>query len=514
MLSTSNLNYNQGGFDSGFNTVNNPLFSGTGSSFSTSGINITPQPTGQVTNPFTGGATTIPTYNKQPVVKPQPPTVVKSSEIKPVPQLVIPQNTDRSAFNSYTAFTNGSVESANNELEELRKQNEELLNNRDDKEQSSTPSQQDIASRFFGLTKEAGTKGKYNEEAAKEFKLYESNEALNKVNNKILTLAHGYDERIKTLKTNPGGLFGGALDDEIRHLEEEKADKIASLNIEKAVAQGDVQTALANIEYKVKAKFDPIEQELAGLDKLYSMVQDNMTEEEKLVATANINARKEQAQTKNSAYAAVLKEAASNTAPVDVLDAIDRVYSDPNSTAADLWEAAGPYASASMNGLNAKQTQNFITISTKYQADDIVKNASKTEGAIAIADQVLADPGKAGNQLKILYTLVKNLDPDSAVREGELDLASKTQSYLGKFGTSLERINKGKLLSKAATIELANATKDLAQIWESVVRNRTQLYTSQANVAGIGSAWQEYINGANLLGSSGGQSSGDSIYEF
>lgn len=146
-------------------------------------------------------------------------------------------------------------------------------------------------------------------------------------------------------------------------------------------------------------------------------------------------------------------------------------------------------------GLSPIQQQNFLRISDKYQADEVIKNADRGRTTIDVADQVLANPGKATNQLKALYTLVKNLDPDSAVREGETALAQKTQSYLDTFKTTLDRVFAGKVISDKAAIDLANATKELAQTWFAAGQRRTSQYKSQANVAGIGEPFNEYLSG-------------------
>lgn len=155
-----------------------------------------------------------------------------------------------------------------------------------------------------------------------------------------------------------------------------------------------------------------------------------------------------------------------------------------------------PATTTGTGELNTRQTQNFINISTKYQSDPIIQNASRAIDAGRMADMVLKNPSGGGNQLSILYTLVKSLDPESAVREGEIDLAQQTQSYLSRFKTSIERISTGKIISDQAAIELANATKNLAQIWTSAGVRRDKQYESQANVSGIGQAWKEYIAGA------------------
>jgi hypothetical protein len=153
---------------------------------------------------------------------------------------------------------------------------------------------------------------------------------------------------------------------------------------------------------------------------------------------------------------------------------------------------------AGANGMTQKQTTNFLAITNKFQADPFINNAIKGQTAITIADQVLANPNSATNQLKSLYVLVKNLDPDSAVREGEVSLAEKTQSYLAKFNTTLTRVSTGQVISPQAATELAQATKDLASAWSSTAARRQKQYNAQASVAGIGDAFDEYIAASDM----------------
>lgn len=147
---------------------------------------------------------------------------------------------------------------------------------------------------------------------------------------------------------------------------------------------------------------------------------------------------------------------------------------------------------AGQNGLTPQQTQNFIHITDKFQADEIMKNATSGQQAMLVADQVIADPNNATNQLKSLYTLVKSLDPNSAVREGEVGLAEKTQSYLQNFQASLTRISTGQTVDPAVAVQLAQASKDLAQAWFTTAQGREKQYAAQAQVAGVGNAFQQY----------------------
>jgi hypothetical protein len=160
-------------------------------------------------------------------------------------------------------------------------------------------------------------------------------------------------------------------------------------------------------------------------------------------------------------------------------------------------------------GLNPKQTQNFLSITTKFQADPFIANAIKGQTAIAIADQIIADPQSAVNQLKSLYALVKNLDPDSAVREGEITLADKTQSYLQQFGNTITRIVKGRVVSPTAAVEMAEATKELATAWQETAKRRENQYKAQASGAGIKDAFDEYLSSSGM-----GYNTGNDITDY
>lgn len=145
--------------------------------------------------------------------------------------------------------------------------------------------------------------------------------------------------------------------------------------------------------------------------------------------------------------------------------------------------------------LSDKQTTNFLRVTDKFQANSVIAAGENGRSATAIADAVLADPGNAGKQLSILYTLVKSLDPTSAVKEGEIDLAQQTQSYLGKFKNNFDRISRGQPISKEAATQLAKETKFLTSLWRSASQRKTEQFRSQAGVAGIGEAFDEYLGG-------------------
>ena len=166
---------------------------------------------------------------------------------------------------------------------------------------------------------------------------------------------------------------------------------------------------------------------------------------------------------------------------------------------------------ASATGLTPKQETSFYNISSAYQKDSLVQAFDKGKGLSTIADQVIANPNSATNQLKALYGFVKNLDSDSAVREGEIGLANQTTSFFDRFKTSFARIAEGQVISPAAAKELAIATKELVDGWESGVNARKARYIAQAKRLGVGDAFNNYLIESSPLGYGSGTNLSSSI---
>jgi len=145
--------------------------------------------------------------------------------------------------------------------------------------------------------------------------------------------------------------------------------------------------------------------------------------------------------------------------------------------------------------MTTAQIRSFEDVTTRYQADPVISNVRNASVGASIADRVIADPQNAANQLASLYTLVKSLDPNSAVREGEIGLAEQTQSYLSKWGNELNRIGTGTVIAPAVAVQLAQATKDLFTTWKSVGDRRTAQYKAQASGLNIGPQFDTYLGG-------------------
>ena len=143
--------------------------------------------------------------------------------------------------------------------------------------------------------------------------------------------------------------------------------------------------------------------------------------------------------------------------------------------------------------LTTKQQSTFLRISDNYQKNRVINLADKALQTKEIADRLLADPGQAAKQISTLYNFIKALDPDSAVREGEIALSNGASSYLARFGTALQKIAQSKAIPNSLAIQLAQETKYLADLWIQDAEIKRRRFAAQAQVSGIKDAWDEYL---------------------
>jgi hypothetical protein len=166
------------------------------------------------------------------------------------------------------------------------------------------------------------------------------------------------------------------------------------------------------------------------------------------------------------------------------------------------------------NGLTDRQVTIFNSTADKFSADPIIKLGERAQNSIYLADEVIADPGNPTKQLTSLYTFIKQLDPDSVVREAEVELAGQAQSYISKWRTSIEKLGEGKILSEKAAIELAKETKVLADRLIADANRKLDQYKAKAEVAGIGQAFDEYLGLFERSYEEGSQNSEGEVFEL
>jgi hypothetical protein len=279
--------------------------------------------------------------------------------------------------------------------------------------------------------------------------------------------------------------------------------RILPLQAQLAMAHDDVHLAQQRTDTLFKIYKEDADRRVDFYNNQVKMIYDDATAKEKRQYDENVKQKewerdmeKEVLNNAHDTAVAMLKEG--NYAGYNAVTGVTKPksFSDVQRYEQEVAGAVTSNAVANVEdkyNMSTRQSVVFNQIATKYTADTIVKQGQQAQVVYNLADTINANPEAPGNQLIALYTLVKNLDPDSAVREGELDLATKTNSFLGKFGDSLTRISEGRVLNPTATKELMRAAVALADEWKLAGQRREQQYASQAAVNGVSAPWNDYI---------------------
>mgnify|MGYP001616151647 FL=1 len=90
---------------------------------------------------------------------------------------------------------------------------------------------------------------------------------------------------------------------------------------------------------------------------------------------------------------------------------------------------------------------------TGFQNNPAVRNSYGVAQGIAQARAALRQDSGLGD-LDVIYSVVKVLDPNSVVREGEIALTKQANSLPGKFRLAVDNWNKGRLLTPEMRLQL------------------------------------------------------------
>lgn len=158
-----------------------------------------------------------------------------------------------------------------------------------------TPAQTErdsVFNRFKELVGYQKDRGDDTLAAQEDVELSSKREALNEINKQALRLDEAWRNEAEQIKTAQGGTVAGA-NQALRAAQDRYDRKRADLAIEKLAAQGDVNTALQIVEDTIKAKYEPIDNEIETLKTLYSLTANDMTESEKMQAQAAIQEKQD-----------------------------------------------------------------------------------------------------------------------------------------------------------------------------------------------------------------------------
>lgn len=153
---------------------------------------------------------------------------------------------------------------------------------------------------------------------------------------------------------------------------------------------------------------------------------------------------------------------------------------------------------ANASGLNTKQVSIFNGIVDKYNKSPLVAANDRAAILKDVTEAVAADPTNAALQVSFIYSMIQALDTyQSAVREGEIGLLSSTQGLGDKINNLPDKIQNGTPLSKDKMAEYIAVSRLLTNSISTAANQKQKNFSAQAEVAGIGQAFNEYTTAIN-----------------
>lgn len=237
-------------------------------------------------------------------------------------------------------------------------------------ETPATPktAQQTALEQISSLAKTQGTQGEFQTQANNDAGLEQKRLASQALDKEAADTTLKYQAKIDELKQNRGGMIGQAFDDRLTQLESKKNQELANIAIRQKVAQGDITTALAIVKDKVDAKFEPIKNQIDTLKAHYSLLQNDMSESDKVKAQAEIRKQETAANNVQKTLSELSTNLLENSAPQSVSDAIDRISSDFTNGKITATEAQNQmYRAAGQYGVDVKRRLEVEEMRQKVQ---------------------------------------------------------------------------------------------------------------------------------------------------
>lgn len=132
------------------------------------------------------------------------------------------------------------------------------------------------------------TEGDKTAQYRKDQGIDEKTQALNDITNRATTTARMYEDQKRKILKNETGLFGGAVEQNANILQRQGDQHLADIAIEKSVAQGDLTTAQNIVDAKIKAEFEPIDNQIKALTSFYTLNQNDLSESQSLALQEKI----------------------------------------------------------------------------------------------------------------------------------------------------------------------------------------------------------------------------------
>jgi hypothetical protein len=212
-----------------------------------------------------------------------------------------------------------------------------------------------------------------------------------KTQNEITALDKTYRDEVNSIKENPQGKFGGAIQQDINQATDRYNNNRANLAIVYNSQLGDYQAALDTVNLKVNALKDTNSQSLQAYQLMANAVNNDLTDSEKIQVQANIQEKQDKAKAIQDAYASALETAVKNNAPSYILSAIDSAAKDPKATQASIYSAMGTYGGTSGGVAGTAGTianDNLQAYASQYASTGTLPSASDMKFSNLTAGQI------------------------------------------------------------------------------------------------------------------------------
>lgn len=148
---------------------------------------------------------------------------------------------------------------------------------------------------------------------------------------------------------------------------------------------------------------------------------------------------------------------------------------------------------ANDSGMNPKQVTIFNSLVDKQNKSPLIAANDRATILKDVTAQLSKDPKNAALQVSFIYSMIQALDTyQSAVREGEIGLLSSTQGMGEKLQNLPTKIQQGSPLAESKVKEYIAVANMLTNSISSAANTKRKQFSAQAEVAGIGGAFQEY----------------------
>lgn len=164
-------------------------------------------------------------------------------------------------------------------------------------------------------------------------------------------------------------------------------------------------------------------------------------------------------------------------------------------------------------GLSTTQQAVFNRIVDKYNASTAIKALDNANSLKNILLDAKADPKSAAAQLNLLYSYIKGLDTESAVKEGELDLVKGISAYTGQFGTYFTKLSKNVAVPQSVMTDMIEGGIKLVASIEDTANRKKKSFEAQAKANGtqVYNAWKGFDADISSQGSISEQLTGESV---